>query len=119
MNYYAWSNIVVGKEGTIANPTARPGDVVTPASLGVSDAQFAEMIDSRAIRNTPFPVMPDGFGGSPHQLFLERLAAAQDDVEKAMEVMMTGNPVGVLPDLPTPEHLEPGTDEEEDKGKKS
>src|SRR6266496_2076463 len=74
--YYAWGPIRVGKtDGSVGRVPA--GTVVTPAKLGVSDADFAEMISSGAVRTLQYPDMPDGYQGSPIDFL-------RDEVRKMM-----------------------------------
>lgn len=94
--YYAWGPISSGwekdKEGNrLKRRLTKAGTVVSASSLGLTDDQFEELVESRAVRTLPYPPLPDNWTGSPIDWYREqaRLAAeAADDPSMAIVAML-------------------------------
>jgi hypothetical protein len=69
-DYYAWTDILSDK-GKVSR-----GTKVTKSGLGVSDADFKEMITSGSIRSKKFPA-PEDYQGSPLDWAREELKEIQ------------------------------------------
>ena len=70
--YFAWTPILVGKKGettgdktAIEAKTVKVGEQVSASSLGVSDDDFEEMVNSGAVREYEYPDLPKGYPDSP------------------------------------------------------
>ncbi len=66
--YYSWSNF----KGT----DIKPGDEVSANKLGVNAEEFKAFVESGAVRTVPYPKLPEGYAGSPHEHRVAQLAAA-------------------------------------------
>src|SRR5262245_41388699 len=88
MAHYAWSDI---RGGTAEKPVlVTRGSKVTQSELGLSDANWQEMLDSGAVRDKQFPA-PDDYQGSALDYLRDQLAEAQavsplDEEEAVVEL---------------------------------
>jgi len=62
--WYAWSTI----------DSAQAGDTVTAKGLGLSDADFENLIAVGSVRETPYPC-PADYDGSPADWYKEQVAS--------------------------------------------
>ncbi len=87
----AWSPIRSAKNnGTDKDPdmeaiTVKPGESVSKSSLGLDDDQFAQLVESGAVRTMPFPEMPETYQGSPVEFMREQAANAAAGVNMDAE----------------------------------
>lgn len=70
---YAWSEI---RNGDVV---LKPGSKVTQDGLKLDDDQWAQLLESSAVRTNPYPDMPETYQGTPIQFLLEQAAAAEID----------------------------------------
>lgn len=73
--FYAWSPILAG------NKSAKFGDEVSAEKLGVTKEDFAEMVDSRAIRTKRPPKLPEGWTGSVLDFIRKEAREAMEGTE--------------------------------------
>lgn len=95
---YAWSTIKVGEPNNDPNNLAggevkviKPGETVTQDGLGLNDEQFAQLVESGAVRTMEFPDMPPTYQDSPVNFFREQATKAAEgalvDAENSEENM--------------------------------
>jgi hypothetical protein len=75
MAYYAWSEIKAGEK------SAKVGDTVSASSLGLTEEQFDELVESEAVREEKYPEGMEDFPGSPTELAKRDLAIASGQIE--------------------------------------
>lgn len=79
--FYMWTNLSVPDTDDPTNPRKatnfKPGDKVDAATLGLSDDEFAQLVESGAVRTYEYPDMGN-FSGSPVELAKAKLAAAAE-----------------------------------------
>lgn len=91
--FYAWGPIrygVPGKPGQVK--LIKAGDTVTPKDFNGDEAEFAALVDSRAIRTMPFPEdIPEAWRQSPMEWikYKIRKAAQGEDPEMVTYAMIT------------------------------
>lgn len=68
--YYAWSPIRTGEREIL------PGTVVSPNDIG---DDWNALIASKAVRDRPYPKMPDTFQGSVRSWRMEQLRKLRED----------------------------------------
>lgn len=75
--YYAWSNFRLAdeKDGTVTT-ALRVGDEVTQAKLAIEDEEFEYLLETGAVREQPYPDMPDGDTRSPAKFMTDQVARA-------------------------------------------
>jgi len=92
----AWSPIKVGTSGEKPGDTGtteviKPGETVTQDSLGLSDDQFKQLVESGAVRTLEYPDMPDTYQDSPVNYLREQARKASEgalmDAENSEENM--------------------------------
>jgi hypothetical protein len=80
MAYYAWGPI---RAGTAEKPVnVKYGDTVTADKLSIAKEEFAALVESRAVRDTKPPELPDEWQDSPIN-FLRKQAADAEASETA------------------------------------
>lgn len=72
--FYAWTTLKT------SDKDISPGSEVTPTKLKIDKEEFAQLVESRAIRSKPYPKMPKNYQGSPKDFRLEQLRKAQEDI---------------------------------------
>lgn len=83
---YAWSEIVLDRdEWGRTTKSVMPGEEVTQASLGFTKEQWKELLESGAVRSTPFPEMDETFQGSPVEWY--RLQAVRAATQAELEAL--------------------------------
>ena len=85
MAHYAWSDIVHGEEGE----TVEYGDSVSQSDLGVSDEDWADLVESGAVREEEPPELPEGYSGSVAD-FEKEQAEAEAKLAEAQAVLDEG-----------------------------
>ena len=90
--WYAWSPIqhteVEGDTSGAVTPTSdvvQPGSVVSADSLGVSDADWAALVEAGSVRSYPFPDMPAEFTGSPIDFLRQQMRRVEEEPEALAE----------------------------------
>jgi len=67
--YYAWGPILLGEKASKDEPgqtqTIKPGETVDPAALDLDKAAWDQLRESGAVRQMPYPNVPDTWQGSP------------------------------------------------------
>ena len=95
--YYAWSNIQYAKPSGDVNAaglqpmeagSVKVGETVTADQVGASEEDFQAMVDSGAVRNAPYPEVPEGWPGSPIDYLREAVRLVG---EQAMSLTGTVN----------------------------
>lgn len=76
--HYAWSPIRTGEKEFL------PGMVVAPDDIG---DDWNALIASRAIRERPFPKMPDAFQGSVRSWRMEQLRKLREDAGEELDYL--------------------------------
>lgn len=111
--FYAWTNIHIPDRNDPGNPikrkTVTPGEEVTPESLRMSQEDFDELVNIKAIRRTEHPDMGT-FQGSPvefRKAQIARMAATEDYFDEDPDRVGTSE----LPEV-NPETGLPFTEEE-------
>lgn len=120
---YAWSPIRVGEPGTKDGPgdikMVKFGEEVTADSLGVSNEEFAGMVNSGSVRTMKPPEVPATFQGSPIDFLKEQAARASEDATNAVmaspEVMaaITASNQATVGTGLSPENVDPDVLEEQ------
>lgn len=85
MAYYAWSPIKFRNRSKEVD-NASVGEEVSAGSLNISDEEFSQLIESRSVRNRPYPNIPPTFTGSPRDWELIQASKALEDVEDNFDV---------------------------------
>lgn len=100
MAWHTWSNISTGKDRAgrpIITPT---GEEVTPGKLGLTLAQFDELIEAKAVRQEPYPhAIVRGSTLSPTE-YMRRQIAVADGVSDAS--VLSDAEVVRIPDYQVP-----------------
>lgn len=85
--WYSWSNIRYGADRDTTDPNiitayheVKPGEVVSAKKLDLTDEQFKELIESGAVRSSPYPNVPATWTGSPVEWFREQARRAASGV---------------------------------------
>lgn len=94
--HYSWSNITHGQG-------AKPGDEVDAKKLDLTDDQFNQLVEARAVRTEKFPELPENYQRSPKEFYRAK-AAAEENTDAIFGLMTDDADVY----LPTPAGLEPG-----------
>jgi hypothetical protein len=82
--YYAWTEIR-GADSDGNATSIKAGTEVTPASLNVSEEEFAELVAARSVRTTSYPDMPETFQGSPKDFILEKKRKELEELEDSFD----------------------------------
>lgn len=104
MAFYAWSPILYGAEvekGTgvkLSDKRVEFGDSVTQKNLGVSDADWDALVESKAVRDYAPPELPKNFDGSVVDHLRNEIAKASEASVEAAAMSLGGSYFG-----PTPE----------------
>lgn len=119
--YYAWTDIMGASAGDADGKNkqlvkkVKAGDTVTASDLDLNDDQFAELVESGAVRITAFPDLPPGWTGSPVDFWRKQLkdaAAGIDDSTDGLAAMANATAHG--DDDGTSALTPPEEEEEED-----
>jgi hypothetical protein len=77
--YYAWSQIVVGRDEWGRNTeVVSPGTEVTAQTLKANKDQFNEFLEAGVVRTAKYPDMGD-FNGSPVEFYREQARRAEEN----------------------------------------
>lgn len=78
----AWSEIRHGEAGEDDKPgdtkVIKPGESVSQGDLGLDDDQWAQLVESGAVRTMAYPEMPETFQGSPVDYLREQAKMAAE-----------------------------------------
>ena len=108
MGLTAWTQIRSAKEGKPV--VAQVGEDVSADSLGLSKAQFDELILAGAVRDKDFP-LPAHYPYSVRTFYLQKIQEASNNQEKTLELLLSMNEdlAAKPPSMALPEGVEPGT----------
>jgi len=74
MGYYAWTNFPVERdEWGKTTKVIKPGDSVSQSDLGVSDEEWADLVEVNAVSEEEYPDIPDH--QSPAEYLRDKTAA--------------------------------------------
>lgn len=79
MAWYAWTTIKNGDEVIL------PGTEVSAESLGLNKEQWAQQVESRVVRQKPYPDIPEGYTGSAKDFVLKKRREELDDLDDEFE----------------------------------
>jgi hypothetical protein len=78
---FAWTSIKT------ADGVIEVGSEVSAGSLGVSEDEWQQLVESRAVRSSPFPELPPNWTGSPKEyrdhLLRKQIEDLEDDFSPA------------------------------------
>lgn len=111
--YYAWSQIAHGVDPSGSLITCEPGDEVTAKSLGLDKAGFQQLVDTYAIREVPFPPLPDNYPDSPQRWWEDQLRKTDGDIVAAIELGAAPGYTSLSDPPPLPPGIEPAKSAEE------
>jgi len=101
---YAWTDIIYSKNDE--REVLPAGSEVSQNLLGVSDVEWNQLVESRAIRSTKYPDVPAGFTGSPKDFVLSERRKQLEELEDVDIYASDSTPIEVEVELDDQTELE-------------